>query len=410
MDDVLTMILAGGQGTQLRPLTRDRAKPAVPFGGRYRLIDIVLSNFVNSGFDQIKVLTQYKSESLDRHVSRGWRLSDQLDQFIDVVPAQQRVGPQWYRGSADAIYQNLNLIKDNDPENVCVFGADHIYKMDVGDMVERHRESGADLTVAAVPVTLEEGEAFGIFEIDDEGKITDFVEKPDAPTPMPDDPTRCLASMGNYVFTRESLVDRVVRDADNEESAHDFGKNIVAWMVEDPEADVYVYDFSTNRVPGQHDREIGYWRDVGTIDNYWSASMDLVAIHPHFDLYNDEWPIRTYYEDHPPTKFVHDDPTNERVGKAINSTVSEGCIVSGGVIRDSILFPGVRVNSYSEVDQSVLFEGVDVGRRAKIRRAIIDKGVEIPPDTVIGYDLDKDRERFTVSDNGIVVIPKRENL
>ncbi|MFB6374367.1 MAG: glucose-1-phosphate adenylyltransferase [Bradymonadaceae bacterium] len=410
MENVLTMILAGGQGTRLRPLTRDRAKPAVPFGGRYRLIDIVLSNFVNSGFHQIKILTQYKSESLNQHVSRGWRLADQLDQFIDVVPAQQRVGPQWYRGSADAIYQNLNLIEDNDPDDVCVFGADHIYKMDISEMVEHHRKQGADLTVAAVPVTLEEGEAFGIFEIDDDGKITDFVEKPDNPTPMPDDPNKCLASMGNYVFGTDALVDRVVRDADKEESAHDFGKNIVAWMVEDPEADVYVYDFSTNRVPGQHEHEVGYWRDVGTIDNYWTASMDLVSIHPHFDLYNEEWPIKTYYKDHPPAKFVHDDRVNERVGKAINSTVSEGCIVSGGVIRDSILFPEVRVNSYSEVDQSVLFEGVDVGRRAKIRRAIIDKDVEIPPDTVIGYDLEKDRERFTVSDDGIVVIPKGENL
>lgn len=410
MEDVLTMILAGGAGTRLRPLTRERAKPAVPFGGRYRLVDIVLSNFVNSGFHQIKILTQYKSDSLNKHISRGWRLSDQLDQFIDVVPAQQRVGPQWYRGSADAIYQNLNLIEDNEPDDVCVFGADHIYKMDISEMLEHHRKRGADLTVAAVPVSLEQGEAFGIFEIDEEGRITDFVEKPDDPTPMPSDPEKCLASMGNYIFATDALVDRVTADAQKDDSAHDFGKNIVAWMVEDEEADVYVYDFSDNRVPGQHDREIGYWKDVGTIDNYWSASMDLVSIHPHFDLYNKDWPIRTYVRNHPPAKFVHDDPSHERVGKAINSTVSEGCIVSGGVIRDSILCPEVRVNSYSEVDQSVLFEGVDVGRRAKIRRAIIDKDVEIPPDTVIGYDLEKDRERFTVSDNGIVVIPKGEDL
>ena len=410
MDDVLTMILAGGAGTRLRPLTRDRAKPAVPFGGRYRLVDFVLSNFVNSGFHQIKILTQYKSDSLNQHISRGWRLSDQLDQFVDVVPAQQRVGPQWYKGSADAIYQNLNLIEDNDPEDVCVFGADHIYKMDIEEMVEHHRDQTADLTVAAVPVTLEEGEAFGIFVIDEEGRITDFVEKPDDPPPMPNNPEMCLASMGNYVFDADALVERVSRDAKKEESAHDFGHNIVDWMVEDEAADVYVYDFSNNRVPGQNEREIGYWKDVGTIDNYWNASMDLVSIHPQFNLYNEEWPIRTYYQDHPPAKFVHDDPSNERVGKAINSTVAEGCIVSGGVIRDSILFPEVRVNSYSEVDQSVLFEGVDVGRRAKIRRAIIDKDVHIPPDTVIGYDEAKDRERFTVSDNGIVVIPKGEQL
>lgn len=410
MEDVLTMILAGGAGTRLRPLTRDRAKPAVPFGGRYRLIDIVLSNFVNSGFYQIEVLTQYKSESLHQHISRGWRLSEQLNHFIDIVPAQQRVGPQWYRGSADAVYQNLNLIRDHEPEDVCVFGADHIYKMDVSDMVRFHREREADLTVAAVPVSLEEGKSFGVFDVDASGRIDNFVEKPDEPTPMPGDEEKCLASMGNYIFDAEVLADRVREDAQDEESAHDFGKNIVTEMVRDPDASVYVYDFSQNRVPGQPEREVGYWRDVGTIDSYWEASMDLVRIHPYFDLYNDEWPIRTHFENHPPAKFVHDDPSNERVGRAINSVVAEGCIVSGGVIRDSILFPEARVNSFSEIDQSILFEGVDVGRRAKIRRAIIDKNVEIPPDTVIGHDLEKDRERFTVSDNGIVVIPKEEQL
>ena len=409
-EDVLAMILAGGAGTRLRPLTRDRAKPAVPWGGRYRLIDIVLSNFVNSGFYQIKILTQYKSDSLQQHVSRGWRLSEQLDQFVDIVPAQQRVGPQWYRGSADAIYQNLNLFEDHDPDDVCVFGADHIYKMDVEHMLDFHREKGADLTVAAVPVSLEEGKAFGVFDIEEDGRIKDFYEKPDDPISMPGDPERCLASMGNYIFDADALENRVRLDADKEESDHDFGKDIVTWMVRDPEASVYVYDFSTNPVPNQHERESGYWRDVGTIEAYWEASMDLIEIHPHFDLYNPEWPIRTYYENHPPAKFVHDDPSNQRVGKAINSMVAEGCIVSGGVIRDSILFPEVRINSYSEVDESILFEGVDVGRRAKIRRAVIDKNVTIPPDTVVGYDLEKDRERFTVSDEGIVVIPKGEKL
>lgn len=409
-EDVLVMILAGGAGTRLRPLTRDRAKPAVPFGGRYRLIDIVLSNFVNSGFYQIKILTQYKSDSLNQHISRGWRLSDQLDQFIDVVPAQQRVGPQWYRGSADAIYQNLNLIGDNDPDDVCVFGADHIYKMDVADMLDFHRDASAELTVAAVPVPLEQGKSFGVFEVEEGGRIKNFVEKPDEPTPMPNNPEMCLASMGNYIFETDSLVRRVEKDAQDEESDHDFGKNIVTEMVRDPEADVFVYDFSDNLVPGQDPREAGHWRDVGTIDNYWESSMDLVSIHPQFDIYNDEWPIRTYYENHPPAKFVHDDPKNQRVGKAINSMVAEGAIVSGGVIRDSILFPEVRVNSYSEVDESILFEGVDVGRRARIRRAIIDKNVEIPPDTVIGYDLERDRQRFTVSDKGIVVIPKGETI
>jgi glucose-1-phosphate adenylyltransferase len=410
MDDVLSMILAGGAGTRLRPLTRERAKPAVPFGGRYRLIDIVLSNFVNSGFYQIKILTQYKSESLNRHVSRGWRLSDQLDQFIDVVPAQQRVGPQWYRGSADAIYQNLNLIEDNQPEDVCVFGADHIYKMDISQMLQDHRRREADLTVAAVPVTLEEAKAFGVFEIDEEGRITDFVEKPDDPTPMPGDPERCLASMGNYIFDTETLVERVRNDADKEDSSHDFGHDIVSPMVADPDSEVFVYDFSDNRVPGQHEREVGYWRDVGTVDAYWRASMDLVSVHPHFDLYNDKWPIRTYYENHPPAKFVHHDPSNERVGKAIDSMVAQGCIVSGGTIQDSVLFPEVHTHSYSRIDESILFEGVEVGEGARIRRAVIDKGVEIPPETVIGHDLEKDRERFSVSDEGIVVIPKGEEL
>ncbi len=410
MDDVLTMILAGGAGTRLRPLTRERAKPAVPFGGHYRLIDIVLSNFVNSGFYQIKILTQYKSESLDRHISRGWRLSEQLDQFVDVVPAQQRVGQHWYRGSADAIYQNLNLIEDNQPEDVCVFSADHIYKMDVSQMVHMHRRQQADLTVAAIPVSVEEARAFGVFEIDEEGRITDFVEKPDDPTPMPGDSDRCLASMGNYVFGTGPLVDELRRDADREESTHDFGRDIVSEMVADPDYEVFVYDFSDNRVPGQHEREIGYWRDVGTIDSYWEASMDLVSVHPHFDLYNDQWPIRTYYENHPPAKFVHHDPSTERVGRAIDSTVAEGCIVSGGLIKGSILFPEVHVHSYSKIEDSILFEGVEVGERARIRRAIIDKDVVIPPDTVIGHDLERDRERFTVSEDGIVVIPKGERL
>lgn len=409
-EDTLVMILAGGAGTRLRPLTRDRAKPAVPFGGRYRLIDVVLSNFVNSGFFRVKILTQYKSESLNQHVARGWRLSDQLDHFIDVVPAQQRVGPQWYRGSADAVFQNLNLVEDNDPDDVCVFGADHIYKMDVGQMLERHREREADLTVAAVPVSLEQGSSFGVFEVGEGDEIVDFVEKPEAPTPMPGAPDRCLASMGNYIFETDALVRRLKADAEDEESAHDFGKNIVTEMVRDPEASVFVYDFSENRVPGQPEREVGYWRDVGTIESYWEASMDLVHVHPMFDLYNDKWPIRTNFENHPPAKFVHDDPEGDRVGKAIHSVVAEGCIVSGGVIRESILFPEVRVHSYSEIERSILFEGVEVGRGAKLRRTIVDKNVEIPPDSVIGYDLEKDRERFTVSEDGIVVIPKEETL
>ena len=406
MDDVLVMVLAGGEGSRLRPLTADRAKPAVPFGGRYRIVDFVLSNFVNSGFYKIKVLTQYKADSLINHIARGWRLSELVGHYVDAVPAQQRRGPHWYRGSADSIYQNLNLIEDAEPNDVCVFGGDHIYKMDVSQMVRHHRECGGDLTVAAVPVPIEEGSQFGIIEADTDGRIIGFDEKPDQPKPMPGDPTRCLASMGNYIFETSCLVDQVSRDAKDEQSAHDFGKSIVTKMVCDDVSDVYVYDFSTNEVPGQSEEERGYWRDVGTIDSFWQSSMDLVAINPQFDLYNPRWPIRTRYEHHAPAKFVHDDPTNNRVGTAINSMVAEGAIVSGGVIRNSILFPRVRVNSYSRIEESVIFDGVDIGRHAKIRRAVIDKGVEVPADAVIGYDLEKDRQRFTVSDTGVVVIPK----
>lgn len=404
-DNVLVMILAGGQGSRLRPLTNERAKPAVPFGGRYRLIDFVLSNFVNSGFFKIKVLTQYKSESLTQHIMRGWRLSSMVDHWIEIVPAQQRLGPSWYAGSADAINQNLNLLRDEEPSEVAVFGADHIYKMDVGSMVDFHRERGAVLTVAAIPVPIEEGTEFGIIEVDEDMRMIGFEEKPDNPKPIPGDPTRCLASMGNYVFDADVLIEEVTRDAQVEESAHDFGKSIIGPMVADDTKPVYVYDFNTNEIPGQGDEERGYWRDVGTIGAYWDVSMELVSLTPSFNLYNRRWPIRTYYEHYPPAKFVHDDPRNARVGTAVNSIVAEGVIVSGGMIRNSLLFPRVRVNSYSRIEESVLFDGVNVGRRARIRRAIIDKHVEIPADAVIGYDLEEDAKRFTVSD-GIVVVPK----
>ncbi len=404
-DDVLTMILAGGEGSRLRPLTTDRAKPAVPFGGRYRIIDFVLSNFVNSGFFHIKVLTQYKSESLSQHIMRGWRLSSMVGQYVETVPAQQRTGKNWYVGSADAIYQNLNLIEDEKPRDVAVFGADNIYKMDVSQMLRFHRKKKAKLTVAAIPVPIEEGSQFGIMHVDENWRMLDFVEKPKNPPPMPGDPTRCLASMGNYIFESKTLVDEVTRDAADEKSAHDFGKSIITHMVKNTKLPVYVYDFTQNEVPGQSEAERGYWRDVGTLRAYFDASMELVSLTPNFDVYNRRWPIRSHHHHHPPAKFVHDDPQNMRVGTAINSIVSEGVIVSGGMIRESILFPTVRINSYSRVEESVLFDGVDVGRRARIRRAIIDKHVKIPADEVIGYDLERDAKRFTV-DDGIVVIPK----
>ena len=399
------MILAGGEGSRLRPLTRDRAKPAVPFGGRYRIVDFVLSNFVNSGLYKIKVLTQYKAESLIQHIMRGWRLSAMVDQYVEIVPAQQRIGQVWYRGSADAIYQNLNLIHDERPSIVCVFGADNIYKMDVRQMLAVHRDKKAALTVAAIPVPLSEGSSFGILHVDEDGRMVEFIEKPANPPPMPGNPDMCLASMGNYIFDADVLVAEVERDAAIDDSAHDFGKSIVTHMVNETDLPVYAYDFSTNVVPGQPESEQGYWRDVGTIESYWQTTMDLVAITPQFDLYNRRWPIRTHYEHYPPAKFVHDDYTNERVGTAINSIVAEGVIVSGGAIKSSVLFPRARVNSYARIEDSVLLDGVEVGRHAKIRRAIVDKNVVIPAGMVIGYDPVKDAERFTVSD-GIVVIPK----
>ncbi len=404
-DDVLVMVLAGGEGARLRPLTSERAKPAVPFGARYRIVDFVLSNFVNSGLYKIKVLTQYKGESLHQHIMRGWRLAAMVDQYCEIVPAQQRIGEMWYRGSADAIFQNLNLIRDEDPRDVAVFGADNIYKMDVRQMLAQHRETGAALTVAAIPVPLEQGSSFGILEVDETGRLVAFVEKPAAPPPMPGNPDMCLASMGNYLFKADVLVDQLEFDAADEESAHDFGKSILTQMVNETDLPVYAYDFSKNTIPGQPESEQGYWRDVGTILSYWQTTMDLCSISPDFDLYNRRWPIRTHYEHYPPAKFVHDDFRNERVGTAINSIVAEGVIVSGGTIRDSVLFPRVRVNSYARVEESVVFDRVEIGRHAKIRRAIIDKDVEIPAGMVIGYDLEKDAARFTVSD-GIVVIPK----
>lgn len=404
--DVLVMILAGGEGTRLRPLTNDRAKPAVPYGGRYRLVDFVLSNFVNSGFYRINVITQYKSDSLNRHISRGWRLSHQVDHYCEVVPAQQRTGKHWYQGSADAIYQNLNLIADTDPIDVCVFGSDHIYKMDVTHMLEYHREQHAALTIAAIPMAIEEAHDFGVIVANEDGEVIGFEEKPEHPKHMPGDPTRALVSMGNYIFRRDALVEQVSQDARLDSSAHDFGKDILTKMVADPRRRVSVYDFSTNMIPGQPESEHGYWRDVGTLDAYWQASMDLVSIVPQFDLYNRRWPIRTYYEHYPPAKFVHDDPLSGRTGMAINSIVAEGGIVSGGVLRSSVLFPQVRIHSYSVIEESVIFERAVIGRRARVRRAIIDKGVEIPDDMVIGYDIEHDRERFHVSPNGIVVLPK----
>jgi glucose-1-phosphate adenylyltransferase len=405
MAKLLAMILAGGEGRRLDPLTRDRAKPAVPFGGRYRIIDFVLSNFANSGILKMKVLVQYKSESLNTHVQRAWRLSAFLNEYVEIVPAQMRYGPKWFEGSADAIYQNLNIITDEEPEYTFVFGADNVYRMDVRQMLDFHVDKRADLTVAAIPVPVEEAKDFGIIEVDAEGRMIGFVEKPkENVKTIPGDATRCLASMGNYLFTTKELVQEIVNDAGDPKSAHDFGKSIVTNMHK--RRRVYVYNFMTNEVPGQGVKERGYWRDVGNLEAYFQSNMDLVAVDPIFSLYNDQWPIYTIHTNAPPVKFVFNNETERRVGHATDSLVSEGCIISGGSVNHSIVSPMVRVNSYTTVDDSILFEHVNIGRHCRIRRAIIDKHAEIPAGTVIGYDLEQDKKRFHVTESGIVVIPK----
>jgi len=405
---VLVMILAGGEGRRLGPLTADRAKPAVPFGGRYRIIDMVLSNFVNSGLRQIKVLTQYKSASLEEHIARAWHLSPMLDNFIETIPAQQRTGKDWFKGSADAVYQTMHVITDEAPDHVCIFGGDHVYKMDVRQMLAEHLANDADVTVAAIPVKKQEAKEFGVIETGAEGQIKAFHEKVVDPPQMADRPGMCLASMGNYIFKTSALTRALEGDAALETSLHDFGKDIIPTMVTTGQR-VFTYDFAKNRVPGEEEG-YAYWRDVGTVDAYWAAQMDLVAIQPAFNLYNHHWPIRTGYNHDPPAKFVFRDEANARVGIATESLVSLGCIISGGRLHRSVLGNRVRVNSFSHIEESVLFENVVIGRHAKIRRAIIDKDVEIPAGTEIGYNAAEDKKRWYVSEGGIVVIPKRAKL
>lgn len=406
---LLALVLAGGEGRRLMPLTRERAKPAVPFGGRYRIIDFVLSNFVNSGYYQIKVLTQYKASSLITHITRGWQLAPILGHYVEPVPAQMRVGRDWFKGSADAVFQNLNLISDSRPETVAVFGADHIYKMDVRQMMAFHLEKEAELTIAAIPVPIDQGYQFGILEVDETGRMVDFVEKPENPPPMPGDPTMCLASMGNYLFRTDILVNEIVRDAGVADSAHDFGKSIIAPMV--GRGAVYVYDFAKNAHPGMEEKERGYWRDVGTLDSYFDASMDLVEVTPTFNLYNRHWPIRTTYQHLPPAKFVFDFSEGNRRGVATDSLVSPGCIVSGASVRRSILAPSVHVHSWAQVDECVLGEGCEIGRGARVRRTVMDKFVTVDPGASIGYDLEHDRARgLVVTETGIVAVAKGTHI
>lgn len=406
--NVLAMVLAGGEGTRLWPLTEERAKPAVPFGGRYRIIDFVLSNFVNSGVYKIKVLTQYKSDSLLKHLLRGWSRTAGFDGFVDPVPPQMNLSRNWYTGSVDAILQNLNIISDEQPDQVAVFGGDHVYKMNIRDMLDFHEEKQAAITVAAVPVPTSEAKRFGCIGRDSSGRMTGFVEKPDNPPEMPDRPGWSLASMGNYVFNAKVLVREVEHDAGVEGSAHDFGRDVLPRVFE--REPVYVYDFSRNVIRGEEERALGYWVDIGTIEAYWRASMDLVSVSPIFNLYNPAWPIRTHFNSVPPAKFVFADRDSHRIGIATDSMVSEGCIISGGHIERCVLSPNVRLNSFAHVSESIIFEGANIGRYSRIRRAIIDKGVDIPEGTMIGYDLDADRGRWFVSDEGIVVVPKRGAL
>jgi glucose-1-phosphate adenylyltransferase len=403
---VLGIVLAGGQGERLYPLTEHRAKPAVPFAGRYRIIDFVLSNFVNSGILSIYVLTQFKAQSLLEHLDKGWRTSDFLgDHFITAVPAQMRMGKEWYQGTADSVYQNLFLIERHSPRLVAVFGADHVYRMNIRQMIDEHQKRGAEVTVAALPVKTKEATPFGVMEVDTDWRIAGFEEKPSQPRTIPGEPDYSLVSMGNYLFNSDVLVAALTTDLDNDSSNHDFARDIIPALIKSHR--VYAYDFSKNRVPVPFKgEEASYWRDLGTLEAYYEANMDLCSVDPSFNLYNRSWPLRTIAHGDPPAKFVFD--WQDRQGMALNSVVSEGTIISGSVVRNCVVGRNVRIHSYSQIEDSVIMDWVEIGRGCKIRHAIIDKSNIISAGTEIGYDLEKDRQRYFVSETGVVVLARGE--
>jgi len=405
MRKILTFIMAGGKGERLLPLTKDRTKPAVPFGGIYRIIDFTLSNCINSGMRKIYILTQYKSASLQRHIRLGWNfLPSELGQFIELLPAQQRIGDSWYAGTADAIYQNLYTLEMDKPDEVLILAGDHIYKMDYYSMIDVHREQDAALTVGVVEIEKSKSKHLGVVETDATGRVTGFYEKPANPKTIPGKPDKIYGSMGIYVFNQSVLMQELLEDAKNHKSSHDFGKDIIPQMLKKG-MKIVAYNFRDK------DRNEEYWRDIGTIDAYYEANMELIQVNPIFNLYDQEWPLRTFQEQYPPVKTVHSGDKEEgRVGLVLDSIVSEGCVVSGGRVQRSILSPNVRINSFSEVYDSILMEGVNVGRHAKIKRAIIDKDISIPQGMIIGFNLEEDKKRFFVSESGIVVVAKGTSL
>jgi glucose-1-phosphate adenylyltransferase len=403
--DVLAVVLAGGRGTRLEPLTRDRAKPAVPFGGIYRIVDFTLSNCINSDLRKVLVLTQYKATSLNRHIDMGWKfLCRELGEYVEVIPPQQRIAEMWYQGTADAIYQNVYTIEKAAPRDTIILAGDHIYKMNYARMIDSHRDNQADLTIACLPVARAEARGFGVMGIDGGSRVTSFVEKPADPPAMPDHRELALASMGIYVFNTDVMYELLFQDAARKEASnHDFGKDIIPAMLA-AGMRIFAYPFRD-----ENRKTAAYWRDVGTLDAYYQTSMDLISIDPILNLYDQDWPIHTYQPPYPPPKFVHTDP--DRRGAAFNSVVCQGAIVSGGQVYRSIVSPGVRVNSYALIEDSILMDDVDVGRRARVRRAIVDKDVKIPAGFEIGWNRDLDRARgMTITEEGLTVVAKGEDL